>query len=288
MIAQGDTTTTFCASLAAFYLRIPFGHVEAGLRTESVHNPFPEEFNRRATGLITKFHFAPTDWAADNLRKEGVPDDSINVTGNTGIDAVLAMAETKPQSWFADESRKLVLLTTHRRENWGEPQRKIAEAARSLVEQHEDIILVVPMHRNPQVRETLTRVLGSTPRTHLIEPPDYPDFVKLMQRSHLILTDSGGVQEEAPAFGKPILVLRETTERPEGVEAGSAILVGADPDRIVQATNQLLNDESAYRAMAHSQSPYGDGQAAARIRYLVLREFGVCTPEVTDWIFSAP
>lgn len=286
VIAQGDTTTTFCASLAAFYLRIPFGHVEAGLRTETVNNPFPEEFNRRATGLITKLHFAPTGWAAHNLKREGIPSETIFVTGNTGIDAVLAMAEQKSQAWYPDVKERLVLLTTHRRENWGEPQRKIAEAAKAIVMGTPDTFLVVPMHRNPQVRETLTRCLGELPRTHLIEPPDYPDFVKLMQRSHLILTDSGGVQEEAPAFGKPILVLRDTTERPEGIEAGSAILVGANTESIVFEATRLLTDDVAYEAMARVQSPYGDGQAAARIRYLVLREFGIESPEVPTWTSS--
>lgn len=283
VIAQGDTTTTFVASLAAFYRHIPFGHVEAGLRTDTIWNPFPEEFNRRATGLIAKHHFAPTAWAADNLRKEGKDESSIYVTGNTGIDAVLTVAEQMEQSWYPEHPGRVLLLTTHRRENWGEPQERIARAARTLIEETPDAILVVAMHRNPQVREMLRSVLDGVPRVHLIEPPDYAEFVKLMQRSTLILTDSGGVQEEAPAFAKPVLVLRETTERPEGVHAGAAKLVGTEYDAIVREARTLLNNPEAYASMAHATSPYGDGKAAARIRYLVLRDLGVTSPEVPMW-----
>jgi UDP-N-acetylglucosamine 2-epimerase (non-hydrolysing) len=283
IIAQGDTTTTFCASLAAFYRRIPFGHVEAGLRTETVDNPFPEEFNRRATGLIATHHFAPTRWAAENLHREGKPKNRVFVTGNTGIDAVIQIAEKASLNWFPGREGRLILLTTHRRENWGEPQRRIAEAAKELLEAFEDTFLVVPMHRNPQVRDVLTRCLGQHPRAELIEPPDYAGFVKLMQRSTLILTDSGGVQEEAPAFGKPILVLRETTERPEGVEVGTARLVGTDRAAIVEHASQLLTDAQAYERMAKTASPYGDGRASARIRYLVLKALEVDSPEESMW-----
>ncbi|MBI5708181.1 MAG: UDP-N-acetylglucosamine 2-epimerase (non-hydrolyzing) [Armatimonadetes bacterium] len=283
VVAQGDTTSTFCASLAAFYRRIPFGHVEAGLRTPRIDNPFPEEFNRRATGMIATHHFPPTAWAAENLRREGVPEDRILVTGNTGIDAVLQMAERHPEGWFADRPERVVLLTTHRRDNWGEPQRQIALAARELADRHEDTLLVVAMHRNPQVRETLRGVLEGHPRTMLIEPPEYERFVKLMQRSTLILTDSGGVQEEAPAFGVPVLVLRETTERPEGVEAGAAKLVGTDYTAIVTEGTRLLSDPAAHRAMSQVSSPYGDGRASARIRHVIGRALGVETPEAPPW-----
>ncbi len=283
IIAQGDTTTTFVASLASFYRQIPFGHVEAGLRTDTVWNPFPEEFNRRATGIIAKHHFAPTTWAAENLFREHHTPESVFVTGNSGIDAVLAVAEKEDQTWFPEHTGRVILLTTHRRENWGEPQIRIAKAARKILEDTPDAILVVAMHRNPQVREVLNSILGGVERVHLIEPPDYAPFVKLMQRSYLILTDSGGVQEEAPAFAKPVLVLRDTTERPEGVHAGAAKLVGTDYDAILSESRTLLDDEAAYQKMAQAVSPYGDGKAAARIRYLVLKSLGVESPEVPMW-----
>jgi UDP-N-acetylglucosamine 2-epimerase (non-hydrolysing) len=283
LMAQGDTSTTFVASLAAFYRRIPFGHIEAGLRTDTIDNPFPEEFNRRATGLIARHHFPPTEWAADNLRREGKADADIFVTGNTGIDAVLAVAERSDESWYAEHEGRVILLTTHRRENWGEPQHRIARAARRLLDEHADALLVVPMHKNPQVRDLLTAELGDHPRALLIEPPDYAPFVKLMQRSALILTDSGGVQEEAPAFGKPVLVLRETTERPEGVEAGAAKLVGTDGEAIYREAKTLLNDDSAYDRMARTVSPYGDGKAGTRVASVVARFLGVAAPEVEMW-----
>lgn len=283
LIAQGDTTTTFVASLAAFYRQVPYGHVEAGLRTDTVWNPFPEEFNRRATGLIAKHHFAPTSWAADNLLREGKDPSTVFVTGNTGIDAVLAVAEKMPQTWYPEHPGRVILLTTHRRENWGDPQVRIAKAARHLVETTPDALLVVAMHRNPQVREVLTSILGGLDRVELIDPPDYAPFVKLMQRATIILTDSGGVQEEAPAFGKPVLVLRDTTERPEGVQAGAAKLVGTDYDAIVREARALLDEPTAFDAMSQAVSPYGDGKAAERVRYLVLRDLGISTPEVPMW-----
>lgn len=282
VIAQGDTTSTFSASVAAFYRRIPFGHVEAGLRTDSIDNPFPEEFNRRATGLIATHHFAPTAWAADNLKREGKPDDCICVTGNTGIDAVLFAAKAEAHDWMPGAQR-VVLLTTHRRENWGEPQRCIATAARELVDAFPEVELAVPMHRNPQVRDLLRRILGGHERIHLIEPPDYGKFVKLMQRSELILTDSGGIQEEAPAFGVPVLVLRETTERPEGIEVGTAKLVGTDRRRILEEASYLLSNPEAYQKMAQTASPYGDGKAAERVRWVVLNSLGIDSPEVVMW-----
>lgn len=282
LFAQGDTTTTFAAGLAAFYRQTPFAHVEAGLRTETVWDPYPEEFNRRAVALFAKWHFAPTSWAADNLRKEGISD-RVYVTGNTGIDAVMETAAHHQADWYGDWAGRIVLLTTHRRENWGVPQQHIAQAAHQILDQFPDTLLVVPMHRNPQVRQTLDGVLGRHPRADLIEPPDYADFVKLMQRADLILTDSGGVQEEAPAFGKPVLVLRRTTERPEGVDAGTAKLVGTDRQTIVDEATSLLSDEAAYQAMSQAVSPYGDGKASARIRSVVLRDLGVETNEEPMW-----
>lgn len=283
LLAQGDTSTTFVASLAAFYRQIPFGHIEAGLRTDSIRNPFPEEFNRRATALIAHDHFAPTRWAADNLLKEGAIPEHVFVTGNTGIDAVLQVASNTENAWYPNHTQRIVLLTTHRRENWGEPQRQIAEAVKQLVKSFGDIFVVVPMHRNPIVRETLEDILGHTERVELIEPPDYNDFVKLIQRSHLILTDSGGVQEEAPTFGVPVLVLRETTERPEGVTRGCAKLVGTQKGPIVQEASELLSNLAAYNSMAQAVSPYGDGLAAQRIRHVVLERVGISSESVTMW-----
>ena len=270
VVAQGDTTTTFVASLAAFYRRIPFAHVEAGLRTATIDRPFPEEFNRRATSLMTALHFAPTEWAAGNLRREGIPEERILVTGNTSIDALRLVLERAPKA--ASGEGRMLLVTTHRRENWGEPQRRIARAVKRLLERFPDAHAVVPMHRNPVVRDVLMNELGCE-RVQLIEPPDYPGFASLMAASYLILTDSGGVQEEAPSLGKPVLVLREETERPEGVEAGAAILVGTDEDRIVLEASRLLEDEAAYRAIAQVRSPYGDGHASERIVGAVLERF---------------
>lgn len=283
VLAQGDTTTTFVAGLAAFYRGVPFGHIEAGLRTDTILNPFPEEFNRRAVGLFAAQHYAPTSWAAQNLMRAGVKPNSVFVTGNTGIDAVRMMADCSRKQWFADHHGPIVLLTTHRRENWGAPQEAICRAARRLLHATPDALLVLPLHRNPQVRLTISSILGDEPRARLIEPPDYGEFVKLMERSALILTDSGGVQEEAPAFGIPVLVLRETTERPEGVDAGTAKLVGTDEDRIFEEAALLLRDKAAYAAMAKSVSPYGDGRAAERIRYLALGLLGIESPPEELW-----
>lgn len=283
VFGQGDTTTTFVAGLAAFYRQVPYAHVEAGLRTPDIFNPFPEEFNRRAVGLFARYHFPPTDWAADNLRREGIPDDHIFVTGNTGIDAVRYTAETHSKEWNADWPGRVVLLTTHRRENWGEPQKQIARAVRKLVEEFADVKVLVAMHRNPAVRETLTAILEGHDRIDLIEPPDYADFVKLMQQSDLILTDSGGVQEEAPTFGVPVLVLRTTTERPEGVDAGTARLIGTDESVVYESARELLANDDSYKAMANAVSPYGDGKAAGRIRYIALRELGIESPTESMW-----
>ena len=271
VVAQGDTTTTFVASLVAFYRKIPFGHVEAGLRTHDIYNPFPEEFNRQATRLVATQHYAPTDLAADNLRNEGVQKDNLFVTGNTGIDAVLQVAKLVPQTWYPDFEGRLILMTMHRRENWGDPMRGVAKATRQLIDEHPDSHLVVAMHRNPDVRSVLTEVLGDHPRIDLIEPPQYEQFVKLMERAYFILTDSGGVQEEAPSFGKPLLVLRETTERPEGVTAGCARLIGTDPDAVLEYGRKLFDDSDFYGSMSKARNPYGDGNASGQIADAITR-----------------
>lgn len=283
IVAQGDTTTTFVAALLSFYRQVPFAHVEAGLRTDTIDNPFPEEFNRRAAGLVAKLHFPPTEWARENLLKEGKDPGSVFVTGNTGIDAVLLAAKTSEQFWYPDYPGRIVSMTTHRRENWGQPQVNIAEAALTVVNRFEDVKLVVAMHPNPIVRETLVPILGNHPRIDLIEPPEYSKFVKLMQRSTLMLSDSGGVQEEAPAFGIPVLVLRDTTERPEGVTAGTAKLVGTVKQVIIDEASALLGDPAAYAKMANAVSPYGDGKAAERCRYIMLRSLGIESQEVQMW-----
>jgi UDP-N-acetylglucosamine 2-epimerase len=283
ILGQGDTTTTLVAAMDAFYRNVPFGHIEAGLRTDTVRNPFPEEYNRRVASVTADLHFPPTVWSRENLLREHYDPAKIFVTGNTGIDAVVLAANQKEQPWFADYPGRIVLLTTHRRENWGEPQKNIATAALKLVEEFPDILLVAAMHPNPSVRETLIPILGYHERIKLIEPPEYELFVKLMQRSTIILSDSGGVQEEAPAFGIPVLVLRDTTERPEGVTAGTAKLVGTNTERILEEGRALLGDPAAFKAMANAVSPYGDGKASERIRYLVLNSLGVDTPEVPMW-----
>lgn len=281
LLAQGDTTTTFVAALAAFYHQVAFGHVEAGLRTYHKYNPFPEEMNRRLAGAIADFHFAPTPQARENLLREGIPPENIWVTGNTGIDALLMVAQRDyplddPLLQQAVESSlRMVLITAHRRENWGEPLRRICRAVAQLVAHFEDILVVFPMHRNPLVREVAKEHLANLPRVVLTEPPDYAPFVKLMQRAYLILTDSGGIQEEAPSLGKPVLVLRDTTERPEGVEAGTAKLVGTNEERIFLEARRLLEDDCAYAQMAQAVNPYGDGKAAQRIREILFERFGV-------------
>jgi UDP-N-acetylglucosamine 2-epimerase len=279
VIAQGDTTTTFVASLAAFYARAKFGHVEAGLRTDNKFDPFPEEMNRRLTTRLADLHFAPTELAAENLLREGVHEALVRVTGNTVVDALRSVAE---QPFVFDDPDlahavaqpgRMILVTAHRRENWGEPMRAICDAILQLVERFADIHVVFPMHRNPVVREVVQPALGGHERILLTEPPDYVPFVHLMKSTHLILTDSGGVQEEAPALGKPVLVLRNTTERPEGVHAGNARLVGTDTATVLDEASRLLSDEAAYAAMARAVSPYGQGDAAQRIRAWVFETF---------------
>lgn len=271
LLVQGDTTTTFAASLAAYYLKIPVGHVEAGLRTWDKHNPFPEELNRQLTTRLTDFHFAPTEWGKENLLREGVAPESIFVTGNTVIDALLMIVD--PAYQFSESAlktvdfatRKVILLTSHRRENFGAPMEQIFTACRQLVEANPDVDLIYPVHPNPNVQKMAQSILAGVGRIHLIEPLDYRPFVQLMNKSYLILTDSGGVQEEAPSLGKPVLVLRKTTERPEAVKAGTAKLVGTDKSVIMREAQRLLSDASAYREMSTKVNPYGDGKAATRI-----------------------
>ncbi len=278
VLVHGDTTTTFAASLAAFYRQIAVGHVEAGLRSYNMYNPFPEEMNRRLTSSMAAFHFAPTRPAMANLVREGVPESRIFLTGNTVIDALLGTV--KEDYVFQDPILKLldftkeriILLTTHRRENWGLPMERIFQAVGQLVADCPDIRVVFPVHKNPKIRELAQASLGELPRVNLIEPPAYEEFANLMARSHFLLTDSGGLQEEAPSLGKPVLVLRDTTERPEGVEAGTAILVGTDTQRIIQEATKLLTDAQAYAQMAQSPNPYGDGQAAPRIAQILWEE----------------
>lgn len=272
VIAQGDTTTTLCSAVASFYRRIPFAHVEAGLRTDSIWMPFPEEFNRRATAQLARLQFAPTRRAAENLLAERVPLEYITITGNTSIDAVLNVAKATGELTPFGPGHML-LVTTHRRENWGEPQRRVAEALRELIRRNPGVHVVIPMHPNEVVREVIKGVLGGCERAFLCDPPSYPTFVQWMKASYLILTDSGGIQEEAPALHKPVLVLREKTERPEGIEAGSALLVGTDPERIINETERLLYDKGAYQRMCSAPNPYGDGLASQRITGAVRRFF---------------
>jgi UDP-N-acetylglucosamine 2-epimerase (non-hydrolysing) len=275
LLVHGDTTTTMAASLAALYERVPVGHVEAGLRTGDIYAPWPEEMNRSIVGRIARLHFAPTDRARRNLLAEGVSAESIRVTGNTVIDSLheivgvlnadVSLKRKMAQRFaFLDDTRRLVLVTGHRRENFGSGFERICTALKYLGGR-QDVQVVYPVHLNPSVQEPVRRILGQATNVHLIEPLDYLPFVYLMSRAHLIVTDSGGVQEEAPSLGKPVLVMRETTERPEAVEAGTVRLVGTDADRIVSETCRLLDDAHEYERMARAQNPYGDGTAAARI-----------------------
>ncbi len=266
ILVQGDTTSVMVAALASFYRRIPIGHVEAGLRTHDIERPFPEELNRIVTGLVTKLHFAPTLRASDNLVKEGKAPHSVHVTGNTVVDALLDVADRDlPCDFPSRPDRRLVLVTAHRRENFGGPILAICDALRELHDRFIDLEFVYPVHPNPNIREPVYAALGGLERVHLTAPADYQDLIMLMKRSTLILTDSGGIQEEAPALGKPVLVLRDETERPEAVEAGVARLVGAQREQIVAEAARLLTDKAEYAAMARAGSPYGDGMAAHRI-----------------------
>ncbi len=266
VLVQGDTTTVMTVALACFYHRIPIGHVEAGLRTWDMQNPFPEEANRVIAGKLARWHFAPTEGSRQNLLKEGVPDSEIIVTGNTVIDALLMTAAKDLELAVPlDPTKRLVLVTSHRRENFGEPFRNICRALRSLAESNPTVQFLYPVHPNPNVKDVAYEFLARLPNFTLCEPLDYAPFIAAMKRAYLILTDSGGVQEEAPALGKPVLVLRDETERPEAVEQGVVKLVGPNYDRIVEEAQRLLDDETAYKAMARGVSPYGDGHAAERI-----------------------
>lgn len=263
VLAQGDTASVFCASQAAYFAQIPFGHVEAGLRTNDIFEPFPEEGFRQMVARVARWHFAPTSGAADNLAREGIPAGQIFVTGNTGIDALLSVAAMGSVSGGGAE--RLILLTAHRRESFGAPMAELFSAVRQIADARQDVRVVYPVHPNPNVAVQARELLGGHPRISLVEPMGYLEFTALMAASFLILTDSGGIQEEAPALGKPVLVLRDQTERPEAVEAGVARLVGCDAGRIVAEVDRLMDDPAHYRRMAAGGSPYGDGKAAARI-----------------------
>lgn len=274
VLAQGDTTTVMTVALSCFYHKIPFGHVEAGLRTRDMQNPFPEEMNRVVAGRLAKWHFAPTESSKQNLLHEGVVDDDITLTGNTVIDALLSVANCDvPLPVDLDPSKRLILVTAHRRENFGQPFEHICHALLALLEHNQDVQVLYPVHPNPNVREIAHDFLGSHPRVVLCEPLDYLPFVAAMKRAYLILSDSGGVQEEGPALGKPVLVLRHETERPEAVAEGVAKLVGTDFDMIVTEVQRLLDDASAYNAMARGISPYGDGKASERIAQVLRQHF---------------
>lgn len=267
VLVHGDTSTTFVTALACYYLQIPVGHVEAGLRTYNIYSPYPEEFNRQAVGIIAAYHFAPTELSKENLLKEGKKPETIYVTGNTAIDALKTTVRkdyTHPVLEWAKDSR-LIMITAHRRENLGEPMKHMFRAIRRVCDEHPDIKAVYPIHMNPAVRETAQTILGDDERIRIIEPLDVLDFHNFLARSYLILTDSGGIQEEAPSLGKPVLVMRDTTERPEGIAAGTLKLVGTDEGTIYENFKMLLEDQEAYRKMSTASNPYGDGFASKRI-----------------------
>ncbi|WP_440878377.1 non-hydrolyzing UDP-N-acetylglucosamine 2-epimerase [Vibrio natriegens] len=276
VLVHGDTATTFAASLAAYYEQIEVGHVEAGLRTGNIYSPWPEEANRRLTGVLTKYHFAPTETSKENLLRENFSPEDVFVTGNTVIDALLMVkdkidtnqdlnATLAAQFPFLDESKKLILVTGHRRESFGGGFERICEALAQTAKQHPNVQIIYPMHLNPHVREPVNRILGDVENVLLIEPQQYLPFIYLMSRSHIILTDSGGIQEEAPSLGKPVLVMRDTTERPEAVAAGTVKLVGTNVEKITASLDSLLNDEEEYKEMSFAHNPYGDGKACQRI-----------------------
>ena len=280
IIAQGDTSTTFAASLSAFYHKIPFAHIEAGLRTNNKYDPFPEEMNRRMTGLLAELHFAPTDVNRDNLLKENVNPDDIFITGNTVIDALLYIAGQDYK--FEDEklnelikNKKIILLTTHRRENWGEPMRDICKAVKRIVKDYPDYTVVFPVHKNPIVRDVVYPEFEGVENVYLTEPFDYVPFVHIQKVSSLILTDSGGVQEEAPSLGVPVIVLRKTTERPEGVKAGNSKLVGTDPEKIYDTVKELIENKSAYDKMSKAANPYGEGKSAEKTIQIIFERYGI-------------
>ena len=267
VLVHGDTTTTFVTALACFYLQIPVGHVEAGLRTYNIYSPYPEEFNRQAVSIISRYNFAPTELSKQNLIREGKDENTIYVTGNTAIDALKTTVSEDyhhPELDWANGCR-LILITAHRRENLGEPMKHMFRAIRRVMDEHPDVKAIYPIHMNPIVRETADAILGGDERIHIIEPLDVLDFHNFMARSYMILTDSGGIQEEAPSLGKPVLVMRDTTERPEGIKAGTLKLVGTNEETIYAEFKRLLTDKEAYEAMSKASNPYGDGHACERI-----------------------
>lgn len=290
VLVHGDTTTTFAGALAAYYAQISVGHVEAGLRTNNKYNPFPEEMNRRLTGAICEWHFAPTKLAKENLLKENVAADRIVVTGNTVIDALKMTA--KDNYVFGDKDlqkalqsgKRLIVMTTHRRENLGEPLRQVYKALKAVLTAHEDTMVVFPVHKNPAVRSVVNEELAGLDRVILTEPLDYEPFANLMNHAYLILTDSGGIQEEAPSLGKPVLVVRNTTERPEAVIAGTVKLVGTDYAKVYDEMTKLLDDKEYYRSMAEAVNPYGDGLASQRIVQKIRQIFGLTTDKLTEFI----
>lgn len=289
VLVHGDTTTTFAGALAAFYAQIPVGHVEAGLRTGNKYSPFPEEMNRKLTGALADYHFAPTATSKANLLRENVPEEKIVVTGNTVIDAL--KTTVKKDYRFDDDAlhevldsgKRLILMTTHRRENLGEPMRHVYKALCEVLRTHPGVEAIFPVHKNPKVRQIVDEELGHLPQVHLIEPLDYEPFANLMARVDIVLTDSGGIQEEAPALGKPVLVLRDTTERPEAVSAGTVKLIGTAYEDVLRETNLLLDDTAHYRSMAEAVNPYGDGEACARIVNRILKEFGFDVEDLPEF-----
>lgn len=289
LLVQGDTTTTFAASLASYYHHIPVGHVEAGLRTKKKNDPFPEEINRRLTTHIADFHFAPTDLARNNLLLEGVAAENIVVTGNTVIDALLltqarlaAEPDLAVDPLGATDGLRTILVTAHRRESFGAPFRRICEAIRTLAERRDDVLIVYPVHLNPNVQAPVREVLGGVPNIRLLEPLDYVSFVACMQRASILLTDSGGIQEEGPAIGKPVLVMREVSERPEAVAAGTSLLTGTDPEKIVGAVTSLLDDPVRYSWMSSRPNPFGDGHAAERIVQFIMARSALLRRDIAD------
>lgn len=293
VLVHGDTTTTFAGALAAFYAQIPVGHVEAGLRTGNKYSPYPEEMNRKLTGSIADMHFSPTSTSKGNLLRENVDEKNILVTGNTVIDALQTTVredykfeDAELNKVFASGNR-LILMTTHRRENLGEPMRHVYRALKSVLETHSDVEAIFPVHKNPKVREIVCEELGALDRVHLIEPMDYEPFANLMAKVDIVLTDSGGIQEEAPALGKPVLVLRDTTERPEAVEAGTVKLVGTAYEDVLHETNLLLDDAEHYRSMAEAANPYGDGRACERIIKAILAKNGFAVENLPEFAHKA-
>ena len=273
VLVHGDTSTTFATALACFYLQIPVGHVEAGLRTYNIYSPYPEEFNRQAVSIISKFNFAPTELSKENLLKEGKNPDSIYVTGNTAIDALKTTVRenySHPELEWAKGSR-LIMITAHRRENLGNPMRHMFKAIRRVMDEHPDVKAIYPIHMNPVVRDIADEFLGGDDRIHIIEPLDVLDFHNFLSRSYLILTDSGGIQEEAPSLGKPVLVMRDTTERPEGIAAGTLKLIGTKEETIYNEFSRLLSDKAEYETMSKASNPYGDGHACERIADILVK-----------------